>query len=66
MSVHSSDIVTTYSDPLPCRTCKYALEPVGKYSRAESAICQKYDSLKNPKPYGVMFGNKKCEFYEEK
>ena len=53
-----------YSNPLPCRTCIYALEPIGGFSRAESAMCEKYDSMDNMKPYGVLFGNKKCSEYE--
>lgn len=63
MSVRGN-IVNKYSDPLPCRSCKYAFESVGGYSRCESAFCEKYDDADNMKPYGVLFANKPCDFYE--
>lgn len=55
-------IVTKYSDPLPCDTCDYALKPIGKYSRTRNCFCEKYPDLKNMKPNGVLFGNEPCEF----
>ena len=66
MSVNSSEIVTKYSEPLPCRTCAYSLPPVGDFSRAESATCKKYDGKEKLKPYGVMFSNEKCKFYKKR
>lgn len=63
MSV-KADIVNKYSEPLPCRTCKHKLDPIGEFSRDESVICKKYNSADNMKPYGVLFCNVKCEFYE--
>ena len=65
MSVNNSDIVNKYSRPLPCRTCKHALDPIGEFRRDESVICKKYDSIENRKPYGVLFCNQKCELYEK-
>lgn len=65
MSMRKSEIIAQYSDPLPCRTCALALDPVGKYSRAESFLCKKHPNFKNRKPSGVLFYGKKCEFYRE-
>ena len=65
MSVKESEIVSMYSDPLPCKTCKFTLKPVGKFRRDESALCEKYDSMGNMKPYGVLFCGEKCDYYEK-
>jgi len=56
-------IVCKYSDPLPCDTCKNALDPVGKFSRTKNCFCKEYDSLDNMKPNGVLFNNEKCPHY---
>ena len=63
MGVNSSDMEARYSNPLPCKTCKYALPDIGKFSQAESAFCEKYPDFKNKKPSGVLFWNRPCEFY---
>lgn len=63
MSVKESKLESKYSEPLQCRTCEYALKPIGEFERAEAAFCDKYDSVGNMKPYGVLFCNKECEFY---
>ena len=54
-----------YSEPLMCRTCKYTLKPIGEFRRDESAVCEKYDSVDNKKPYGVLFCNERCDKYEK-
>lgn len=59
-----TEIESRYSDPLPCRKCKNTLDPVGEFRRDEAAFCKKYDSAKNRKPYGVLFGNRPCEFFD--
>lgn len=65
MSLKNSEMMAKYSVPLPCRKCKYVLEPVGKYSRAESLFCKKYRDYQHRKPSGVLFCNEPCEFYQE-
>ena len=51
------------SDDIPCRTCKYKLEPVesmGKiYERYKFAICH---AFKN-KPMGILWHGEECELY---
>lgn len=59
-----NDIECKYSEPLPCRTCKHTLKPIGEFRRDESIVCNIYDSMDNCKPYGVLFSNEKCEKYE--
>lgn len=65
MGVNSSEMEARYSNPLPCKTCRYALSDIGSFSQAESAFCNKYPDLKNRKPSGVLFWGRPCEFYEK-
>ena len=66
MSVNNSGMEAKYSDPLPCRTCKYVLPDVGGYSRAESLFCEEHPDISNKKPSGVLFGGKPCKNYKRK
>ena len=58
------DIVSKYSDPLPCETCPYALKPIGEFSRAKNCFCDKYPDMEHMKPHGILFNNEKCPHYD--
>ena len=65
MGLKNTEMIAKYSNPLPCRSCKFELEPVGEYSRAESVFCKKYRDYQHRKPSGVLFCNEPCEFYQK-
>ena len=65
MSVNNSEMKAKYSSSLPCKSCKFCLPNIGKYSQAESAFCEKYPNIQNKKPSGVLFRNEPCRYYEE-
>lgn len=54
-----------YSNPLPCETCAYCLAPIGEMSRARNIFCEKYPSMDNHKPSGVLWNNEECPNYKD-
>lgn len=55
-----------YSNPLPCETCEYCLAPIDPhFSRARNLFCEKYKTMENHKPSGVLWNNEECPNYKE-
>lgn len=63
---HYAGQACAYSDPLPCESCKFCLDPIGEFSRARACLCEAYPDMEHTKPSGVLFNNEECPKYEEK